>query len=86
MNAELGPLDPNWFDELTLRASTEDGNGTEEDTCNTANQDVIFKTPFEKGALDSQLSSTPKIFRHSREESPKTEDEELFSPERGDIS
>uniref|UniRef100_A0A667XXS1 BRCA2 DNA repair associated n=1 Tax=Myripristis murdjan TaxID=586833 RepID=A0A667XXS1_9TELE len=79
MNAELGPLDPNWFDALMVK--TDEENVSEQDNLRTFNQDGHFKAPFEKTAVDSQLFSTPKIFRHGGVQSPETEDEQFFSAE-----
>lgn len=68
---ELGPLDPNWFEVLTARASINEGNVADnDDLC--ANQEGHFKAPLEKTAAESQLFSTPKVFRHSRIVSPDT--------------
>lgn len=50
-----------------------------------ANQEGHFKTPFDKFAGDSQLFSTPKVFRQSRVVSPETEDEHSFTAEQGNI-
>ncbi|KAM7412802.1 hypothetical protein PAMA_020266 [Pampus argenteus] len=77
---ELGPLDPDWFDVLTAQAVTTEGNvSDQEDLC--ANQEGNFKIPF--AAAESQLFSTPKVFRHSRVVSPETEDEKSFTAEPG---
>ncbi|XP_029923118.1 breast cancer type 2 susceptibility protein isoform X2 [Myripristis murdjan] len=77
---ELGPLDPNWFDALMVK--TDEENVSEQDNLRTFNQDGHFKAPFEKTAVDSQLFSTPKIFRHGGVQSPETEDEQFFSAEQ----
>ncbi|KAM4742467.1 LOW QUALITY PROTEIN: breast cancer type 2 susceptibility protein [Anableps anableps] len=75
---ELGPLDPNWFEVLTAQASLDEGNITDnDDLC--ANQEGHFKAPLEKMAPESQLFSTPKVFRHTRIVSPETEDEPSFT-------
>ncbi|XP_040043049.2 breast cancer type 2 susceptibility protein isoform X1 [Gasterosteus aculeatus] len=74
---ELGPLDPDWFETLTSQMFTEDNVSDQEDLC--GNQEANFKTPFDKTAVDSQLLSTPKVFRHSRVVSPETEDERSFT-------
>uniref|UniRef100_A0A8C4HI88 Uncharacterized protein n=1 Tax=Dicentrarchus labrax TaxID=13489 RepID=A0A8C4HI88_DICLA len=73
---QLGPLDPDWFEALT--AQTNDGNVSDQDDL-CANQEGHFKAPFDKTAIDSQLFSTPKVFRHSRIVSPETEDEQWFT-------
>uniref|UniRef100_A0AAQ4RV63 BRCA2 DNA repair associated n=1 Tax=Gasterosteus aculeatus aculeatus TaxID=481459 RepID=A0AAQ4RV63_GASAC len=75
----LGPLDPDWFETLTSQMFTEDNVSDQEDLC--GNQEANFKTPFDKTAVDSQLLSTPKVFRHSRVVSPETEDERSFTGE-----
>ncbi|MEQ2282424.1 hypothetical protein AMECASPLE_000570 [Ameca splendens] len=75
---ELGPLDPNWFEELTAQASLDEGNVLDnDDLC--ANQEGDFKAPVEKPATESQLFSTPKVFRHRRIVSSDTEDEPSFT-------
>lgn len=77
---ELGPLDPDWFDVLT--AHTNETNSDQDDLC--ANQEEgSFKTPFHKTAADSQLFSTPRVFRHSRIVSPETEDDQSFTNGQG---
>ncbi|XP_047676855.1 breast cancer type 2 susceptibility protein isoform X2 [Tachysurus fulvidraco] len=66
IETELGPLNSDWFEELTVRAS-EDGCGN-----STAHKDkdkVIFRAP-ETPVLDSQMCSTPRIFRRRRPLSP----------------
>ncbi|XP_043975075.1 breast cancer type 2 susceptibility protein isoform X2 [Gambusia affinis] len=75
---ELGPLDPNWFDVLTAQASLNEGDVADNDEL-CANQEGHFKAPLEKTAAESQLFSTPKVFRHSRIVSPDTEDGPLFT-------
>ncbi|KAM9359601.1 breast cancer type 2 susceptibility protein [Symphorus nematophorus] len=78
---ELGPLDPDWFDTLTAQTFTNEGNVSDQDDL-CANQEGNFKTPLDKTAVDSQLFSTPKVFRHSRLLSPETEDEPSFAAEQ----
>ncbi|XP_035766109.1 breast cancer type 2 susceptibility protein [Neolamprologus brichardi] len=75
---ELGPLDHKWFDILTAQTSANEGSGSDQDEL-CANQEGHFKTPLDKTAVDSQLFSTPKVFRHSRIVSPEIEDEQSFS-------
>uniref|UniRef100_UPI0037E89F75 breast cancer type 2 susceptibility protein homolog n=1 Tax=Semicossyphus pulcher TaxID=241346 RepID=UPI0037E89F75 len=78
---ELGPLDPDWFEALTAQTFTTEGNvSDQEDLC--ANQEGNFKTPFDKTAVDSQLFSTPKVFRHRSVVSPDTENEQSFTAEQ----
>ncbi|KAM9318754.1 breast cancer type 2 susceptibility protein [Pholidichthys leucotaenia] len=79
---ELGPLDPNWFELLTTQTSLNKGNiSDQEDLC--ANQEGNFKTPLDKTAVESQLFSTPKVFRHSRVVSSEREDEQSFTTAQG---
>ncbi|XP_033486911.2 breast cancer type 2 susceptibility protein [Epinephelus lanceolatus] len=78
---ELGPLDPNWFEALTAQTFTNEGNVSDQDDL-CANQEGNFKTPLDKAAVDSQLFSTPKVFRKSRVVSPETEDEHSFTAEQ----
>ncbi|XP_054884160.1 breast cancer type 2 susceptibility protein [Poeciliopsis prolifica] len=75
---ELGPLDPNWFELLTAQASLNEGSVADNDEL-CANQEGHFKAPLEKTATESQLFSTPKVFRHSRIVSPDTADGPSFT-------
>ncbi|XP_042270283.1 breast cancer type 2 susceptibility protein [Thunnus maccoyii] len=77
---ELGPLDPDWFDVLTAQAVTTEGNVSDQDDL-CANQEGNFKTPFDETAVESQLFSTPKVFRRCRVVSPETKDEQSFTAE-----
>ncbi|KAA8594139.1 hypothetical protein FQN60_004973, partial [Etheostoma spectabile] len=79
---ELGPLDPDWFEALTAQTFTNEGNVSDQDDL-CANQEGHFKTPFDRTAVESQLFSTPKVFRHRRVVSPETEDEQSFAGEQG---
>lgn len=79
---ELGPLDHNWFDILTAQTSANEGSGSDQDEL-CANQEGHFKTPLDKTAVDSQLFSTPKVFRHSRIVLPEIVDEQSFSTTQG---
>ncbi|XP_061733286.1 breast cancer type 2 susceptibility protein isoform X2 [Nerophis ophidion] len=76
MPRELGPVDPDWFNVLTAKASAAlEGNASDqEDLC--ANQEANFKTPLEKTTVESQLFSTPKVFRRACVLFPDTEDEQ----------
>uniref|UniRef100_A0A3B5L432 Tower domain-containing protein n=1 Tax=Xiphophorus couchianus TaxID=32473 RepID=A0A3B5L432_9TELE len=76
--SELGPLDPNWFEVLTAQASLNEGNVADNDEL-CANQEGYFKVPLEKTAVESQLFSTPKVFRHCQIVSPDTEDDSSFT-------
>ncbi|XP_070997880.1 breast cancer type 2 susceptibility protein isoform X4 [Oncorhynchus clarkii lewisi] len=84
---ELGPLNPNWFEELTAKASSRDWGDTEKDNPGTAiscGQDGSFKTPLGKCPLDGDMFSTPKIFRQRRPQSPETLIEDaVFFPDQG---
>ncbi|XP_068440635.1 breast cancer type 2 susceptibility protein isoform X2 [Clinocottus analis] len=73
----LGPLDPDWFEALTSQMLSEGNVSDQEDLC--GNQEANFKAPFDKTAVDSQLFSTPKVFRHNRVVSPETEEEQSFT-------
>ncbi|XP_073341507.1 uncharacterized protein [Pagrus major] len=77
---ELGSLDPDWFETLTAQTLNNEGNVSDQDEL-CANQEGNFKAPFDKSAAESQLFSTPKVFRHSRVVSPETEDEHSFTAE-----
>uniref|UniRef100_A0A3Q3K1N5 BRCA2 DNA repair associated n=1 Tax=Monopterus albus TaxID=43700 RepID=A0A3Q3K1N5_MONAL len=77
----LGPLDPDWFDVLTAQSFTNEGSVSDQDDL-CANQEGMFKTPFDKTASDSQLFSTPRVFRHNRVVSPQTDDEQSFTIEQ----
>eukprot|EP00064_Thunnus_orientalis_P019415 superscaffoldBa00004853_g19533 len=79
---ELGPLDPDWFDVLTAQAVSTEGNVSDQDDL-CANQEGNFKTPFDETAVESQLFSTPKVFRRCRVVSPETKDEQSFTAEPG---
>ncbi|KAM3615946.1 uncharacterized protein V6R79_010079 [Siganus canaliculatus] len=75
---ELGPLDPDWFDTLSAQTSTNEANvSDQEDLC--ANQEGHFKIPVDRTSVDSQLFSTPKVFRHRQVVSPATEEESFTS-------
>ncbi|XP_051933627.1 uncharacterized protein LOC127608546 [Hippocampus zosterae] len=73
---ELGQLDPDWFQVLTTRASSKEGNlsdsDDQEELC--PNQEANFKTPLRKTAAadvaQSQHSSIPRVFRRSYVPSP----------------
>uniref|UniRef100_A0A3Q2CW94 Tower domain-containing protein n=1 Tax=Cyprinodon variegatus TaxID=28743 RepID=A0A3Q2CW94_CYPVA len=68
----------NWFEVLTAQASLGEGHVDDnDDLC--ANQEGLFKAPLEKTAVESQLFSTPKVFRRSQMVSPETEDEPSFT-------
>ncbi|XP_047451160.1 breast cancer type 2 susceptibility protein [Mugil cephalus] len=76
---ELGPLDPNWFEVLTAQANEENVSDQDE-LC--ANQEGYFTRHLDKTAVDSQLFSTPKVFRCRRIVSDETDDEHSFTAEQ----
>uniref|UniRef100_UPI00398F62FB breast cancer type 2 susceptibility protein isoform X2 n=1 Tax=Pristiophorus japonicus TaxID=55135 RepID=UPI00398F62FB len=61
---DLGPLCPNWFEELTLSASSTQLKQPRDDArCFTSSyNNDYFKTPWQKQTLYSQLDCTPSIF------------------------
>ncbi|XP_034404003.1 breast cancer type 2 susceptibility protein isoform X1 [Cyclopterus lumpus] len=73
----LGPLDPDWFEALTSQMFAEGNVSDQDDLC--GNQEANFKAPLDKTAVDSQLFSTPKVFRQHRVVSPETEEEQSFT-------
>ncbi|XP_062275871.1 breast cancer type 2 susceptibility protein [Scomber scombrus] len=77
---ELGPLDHDWFDVLTAQAVKSEGNFSDQDDL-CAFKEGNFKTPFDETAVESQLFSTPKVFRHRRVVSPEAKDEQSFTAE-----
>lgn len=74
-------MDPDWFEALTSQMFAEGNVSDQDDLC--GNQEANFKAPFEKTAVDSQLFSTPKVFRQHRVVSPETEEEQSFTGEHG---
>ncbi|KAJ8368506.1 hypothetical protein SKAU_G00085340 [Synaphobranchus kaupii] len=82
---ELGPLCPNWFEELTASAARDEASAPDPETSwGDCVQEDSLRTPARKAAVDSQIFSTPKIFKSHTARSPEllTTDEELFSPDR----
>ncbi|XP_019713092.1 LOW QUALITY PROTEIN: breast cancer type 2 susceptibility protein [Hippocampus comes] len=83
---ELGQLDPDWFQVLTTRASSKEGNlsdsDDQEELC--PNQEANFKTPLRKTAAadvtQSQHSSIPRVFRRSYVPSPDNDDQQEIEP------
>lgn len=76
----MGPLDPDWFQVLTSQTLTnEDNISNQDDLC--PNQEGHFKP-----AIDSQLFSTPKVFRHCQVVSPETEGEQSFADGHGNVN
>lgn len=79
---ELGPLDPHWFEVLSAQTFPYERHVSDQDDLCT-DQEGNIKTQFEKPTADSQLFSTPKVFRHRPVVSPDTENEHSFSSEQG---
>ncbi|XP_016130473.1 breast cancer type 2 susceptibility protein isoform X1 [Sinocyclocheilus grahami] len=65
IDKELGPLNPDWFEELTAKASRDEGRP---DSSKVEEEETV-KVP-ETSALASQLYSTPKIFKQRCFQSP----------------
>ncbi|KAJ8280139.1 hypothetical protein GJAV_G00050970 [Gymnothorax javanicus] len=83
---ELGPLHPNWFEELTARAAVDERSAQDSETHGgTCVLETSISTPVRKSTVDSQIFSTPMIFKAPAVQSPEllTTDEELFSPAQG---
>ncbi|KAG1951873.1 BREAST CANCER 2 like 2A [Pimephales promelas] len=66
IDKELGPLNPDWFEELTAKASRDEGRP---DSFKAEWEEETVKEP-ETSALASQLNSTPKIFKQQQFQSP----------------
>ncbi|KAK7156638.1 hypothetical protein R3I94_006625 [Phoxinus phoxinus] len=66
IDKELGPLNPDWFEELTAKASRDEGRP---DSLEAEQEEDTVKAP-ETSALASQLYSTPKIFKQQHFQSP----------------
>ncbi|XP_077064244.1 breast cancer type 2 susceptibility protein [Siphateles boraxobius] len=66
INKELGPLNPDWFEELTAKATRDEGRP---DSSKAEQEEDTVKAP-ETSALASQLYSTPKIFKQQQFQSP----------------
>ncbi|XP_017564077.1 breast cancer type 2 susceptibility protein isoform X3 [Pygocentrus nattereri] len=70
IETELGPLSSDWFEELTVKAY-KDGHcpvAVERESSHT--EGGMFRAPMGTPGLDSQMSSTPRIFRHRGPRSP----------------
>ncbi|KAK2880881.1 hypothetical protein Q8A67_018149 [Cirrhinus molitorella] len=65
IDKELGPLNTDWFEELTAKASRDEGHPD----ISKAEEEETVKVP-ETSALASQLFSTPKIFKQQCFQSP----------------
>uniref|UniRef100_A0A671L2V7 Breast cancer type 2 susceptibility protein homolog n=1 Tax=Sinocyclocheilus anshuiensis TaxID=1608454 RepID=A0A671L2V7_9TELE len=84
IDKELEPLNPDWFEELTAKASRDEGrpNGSKGEE-----EEKTVKVP-ETSALASQLFSTPKIFKQPHFESPASipNEESPYEAVNGDSS
>ncbi|XP_043115679.1 breast cancer type 2 susceptibility protein [Puntigrus tetrazona] len=83
IDEELGPLNPDWFEELTAKASRDE-------VCpdsSKAEEDETLKVP-ETSALASQMFSTPKIFKQRCFQSPASvpHEESPYEVTNGDSS
>ncbi|XP_060753690.1 breast cancer type 2 susceptibility protein isoform X3 [Neoarius graeffei] len=77
IETELGPLNSDWFEELTVRASEDERDNSTVEHDATAHQDKgVFRAPAKTPVLDSQMCSTPRIFRRRRPHSPASGPEE----------
>ncbi|XP_041055127.1 breast cancer type 2 susceptibility protein isoform X2 [Carcharodon carcharias] len=73
---DLGPLCPNWFEELSLSASSNQLKQPRDDArCFTSS---YFKTPWQKQTLYSQLDCTPSVFSGLTSITPS-----VSTPEKG---
>lgn len=68
---ELGPLNSDWFEELTVRAS-EDGHDdySVKRDASARKDEGVFRVPAKTPVLDSHMCSTPRIFRRRLPHSP----------------
>lgn len=85
---DLGPLGSNWFEKLTAEASARCEQESDADPKNYkahCDKGDYFSTPCQKPTLDSQMASTPKIFKGQGILSPETftSEQELVTLERG---
>ncbi|XP_048836639.1 breast cancer type 2 susceptibility protein isoform X3 [Brienomyrus brachyistius] len=82
---ELGALCPDWFEVLTVKASTRVGDGYSGQKPRNPRSPSEKEAPLEKPSACSQMFSTPKIFRGQERMSPKpiTQDEALHCSEKG---
>ncbi|RXN18770.1 breast cancer type 2 susceptibility-like protein [Labeo rohita] len=84
IDKELGPLYPDWFEELTAKVSRDEGRP---DISKVEEEEAAVKVP-ETSALASQLFSTPKIFKQQRFQSPASipNEESPCEVANGDLS
>uniref|UniRef100_A0A8C1J797 BRCA2 DNA repair associated n=1 Tax=Cyprinus carpio TaxID=7962 RepID=A0A8C1J797_CYPCA len=82
IDKELGPLNPDWFEELTAKASRDEGRPDSSKV-----EEETVKVP-ETSALASQLFSTPKIFKQQCFQSPASipNEESPYEVANGDSS
>ncbi|KAK6485870.1 breast cancer type 2 susceptibility protein-like [Huso huso] len=88
---DLGPLGSNWFEKLTAEASARCEQESDADPKNYkahCDKGDYFSTPCQKPTLDSQMASTPKIFKGQGILSPETftSEQELVTLERGALT
>ncbi|XP_061538720.1 breast cancer type 2 susceptibility protein isoform X2 [Phycodurus eques] len=89
---ELGPVDRDWFQLLTTRAFSREGNVSDQEDQLCPNQEGKFKTPLGKtaaAAAESQQFSTPKVFRRAYGVSPDAKDQQqdlLNTPQKSPAS
>uniref|UniRef100_A0A672Q9F0 Breast cancer type 2 susceptibility protein homolog n=1 Tax=Sinocyclocheilus grahami TaxID=75366 RepID=A0A672Q9F0_SINGR len=84
IDKELGPLNPDWFEELTAKASRDEGRPN---SSKGEEEEKTVKVP-ETSALASQLFSTPKIFKQPHFQSPASipNEESPYEAVNGDSS
>ncbi|XP_067306546.1 breast cancer type 2 susceptibility protein [Pseudorasbora parva] len=84
IDKELGPLNPDWFKELTVKVSQDVGRP---DSSKAEREEDTVKAP-ETSALASQLYSTPKIFKQQQFQSPDSipNEESPYEVTNGDLS
>ncbi|XP_062873396.1 breast cancer type 2 susceptibility protein [Trichomycterus rosablanca] len=72
IETELGPLNPDWFEELTAKASKDGSENLAviEDVASSHKHKCSFKAQVEELIPGSQMCSTPKVFRCLQQHSP----------------
>ncbi|XP_069046248.1 breast cancer type 2 susceptibility protein isoform X2 [Lepisosteus oculatus] len=85
VSAELGPLHPHWFEDLTAEATAlgavEDGNGVCRSSVSHCVPGSCSGSPMERAEVHSQAASTPKILGEQGFRSP-----EALTPEQRPVS
>ncbi|XP_058600770.1 breast cancer type 2 susceptibility protein [Onychostoma macrolepis] len=83
IDKELGPFNPDWFEQLTAKASRDEGRPDS----SAVEEEETVKVP-ETSALASQLFSTPKIFKQQRFQTPASipNEESPYEVANGDPS